>query len=323
MDTELIIRPARPDDRPAMERICAHTWEWGDYIPEVWDEWLADRQGQVIVGELAGHVVALSKITFTAPDEVWLEGMRVHPEYRGRRIASDFLDYSLSHARDHGARVVRLGTGDHNMAAHAILARAGMERIGSYVLWSTEPSLHGPEPTFLAREHAVQVQAFLRNSPVLAHTHGLYSVDWAWQELSDERMAQFLEEGRVAAVCTRDGQLVALATVHFDPADQEAWVSFVDGQPEAVAELASAIRTHAARSGAEKVRVMLPDLIWLRDAFHAAGYGSGDWEGELWVFERWLLPKPPALGSGAITAGQGLASDLSDARGDSGGNGDR
>jgi hypothetical protein len=58
MQTGMIIRPARPGDRPAMERICVQTWEWGDYIPEVWDDWLADEQGLPIVCELEGRVVA-------------------------------------------------------------------------------------------------------------------------------------------------------------------------------------------------------------------------------------------------------------------------
>ena len=81
------IRPARPEDRPAIERICAHTWEWGDYIPEVWDDWLAegDRgEGHALVGEVEGFVVALSKVTLQTPDQVWLEGMRVDPDCRQR-----------------------------------------------------------------------------------------------------------------------------------------------------------------------------------------------------------------------------------------------
>jgi hypothetical protein len=70
--------------------------------------------------------------------------------------------------------------------------------------------------------------------------------------------------------------------------DRVIWIGFADGQPEAIADLALAIRVHAAQIGAQKVRIMLPDLGWLRDAFGAAGYGFGDWEGELWIFERWL-----------------------------------
>jgi hypothetical protein len=44
---------------------------------------------------------------------------------------------------------------------------------------------------------------------------------------------------------------------------------------------------------------MLPELPWLRDAFHQAGYTPGDWEGELWIFEK-------RLGAGASAdAGDG------------------
>jgi GNAT superfamily N-acetyltransferase len=228
----LTIRPAQPDDRPAMERICAHTWEWGDYVPDVWDDWLAgeagsraeDRSmaGPAIVGEMAGQVVALSKITFLTPGQVWLEGMHVDPEFRHRGIAGHFLDYSLAYARDHGARVVRTGTGGNNTAVHTLMARAGMERIGTYL--------------------------------------------------------------------AADGRVAALATVHLEPGDKRMWVGFADGPVPAVVELAMAIRAHAARIGAEDVSTMLPDLPWLRDAFGTAGYGQGDWEGELWIFERFLEP---------------------------------
>jgi GNAT superfamily N-acetyltransferase len=301
MDTELTFRPARPDDRAAMERICAQTWEWGDYIPEVWDDWLADAarsQAQggcdtLIVGELAGRVVALSKITGQAHGQVWLEGMRVDPDYRRRGIAGQFLDYSLAYARRHGARVVRLGTGHQNTPVHITAARAGMERVGSCVHWTAEPlfsdGLAGlPELSLLTLEHEAQVQTFLAESTVLAHTHGLYSVDWAWQELSAGDVEPLLKRGQVVAWCMPDGQLAGLATIHADREGNEMWVGFADGEAAAVTQLASAIRMQAAQLGAERVQAMVPDLAWLRDAYHAAGYDSGDWEGELLVFERWL-----------------------------------
>jgi GNAT superfamily N-acetyltransferase len=288
MGDELIIRPARPDDRQVMERICTQTWDWGDYVPQVWDDWLADEQGSVLVGEAEGQVVALSKITFQTPDQVWLEGMRVDPEFRRRGIAGQFLRYSLDHVHDEGARVVRLGTGSGNMPVHIITARAGMERIGSYVLRTAEPLPDGPEPTVLAPDQAVQVSVFLQKSPVLAHSHGLYSMDWAWQELSGERMVRFLRDGQVAAQLAPDGSLVALAILRFEPDDDELWIGLADGQSDAVSTLATDIRVYATRVGAPKVRVFLPDVDWLRAAFEAAGYGFGDWEGDLWIFERRL-----------------------------------
>lgn len=307
----MTIRPARRGDRPAMERICAHTWDWGDYIPDVWDDWLADEQGQPIVGELAGCVVALSKITFQAPGQVWLEGMRVDPEYRRRGIARQFLDYSLTFARERGARVVRLGTGYHNTPVHALVAQVGMVRAGAYLFWTADPLPGGPEPAFLWAERAGQVRAFLKDSPVMAHTRGLYSVHWAWQELSPARVDQFLEEGQFAARLAPDGRLAALAVIRSDPEQKYLWLGFADGEATAVTELATAVRAYAARLGAEKVQVMVPDLVWLRDAFAAAGYGPGDWDGELWIFERWLAGEPPVL-AGEPTPSHGARSSGGD-----------
>jgi GNAT superfamily N-acetyltransferase len=287
-----------------VERICAHTFDWGDYIPEVWDDWLADERALVIVGELeaepppygrrprggreGGLVVALSKITFQTPDQLWLAGMRVEPDYRRQGIAGRFLDYSLVHARERGARVIRLGTGSHNIPVHKMVARVGMERVATYVLWTAEALPDGPVLTFLSPVHTAQVRAFLDDSLVLAHVQGLYSFDWAWQELSAERVSEFLEGGQMAAGFAPDGRLATLAPIRFDPNDGTLWLGFADGESAAVAALARGLRGHATRIGADKVRVMLPDVDWLRAAFRAAGYGFGDWEGELWIFERRL-----------------------------------
>ena len=305
MQTGMTIRPARPGDRPAMERICAHTWEWGDYIPEAWDNWLDDEQGQLIVGELEGRVVALSMIAFEAPGQIWLEGMRVDPEFRRRGVAGQFLDYSIALARERGARVVRLGTSSRNAPVHTMTARAGMVCVGAYVLRIADPLPGGPRPAFLSVEHADQVRAFLRDSPVMTHTHGLYSAHWAWQELSPARIDQFLEAGQFAAQLAPDGRLAAMAGLHPDPEHKEIWASFAGGEVAAVTDLATAVRGYAARLRAEKVQVMVPDLGWLRDALAEAGYGPGDWEGELWIFERQLSGEAAGAAGGPAAPSHG------------------
>jgi GNAT superfamily N-acetyltransferase len=301
---ELILRLARPDDRPAMERVCAQTFDWGDYIPSVWDDWLDDEQSLVLVGEQGDSVVALSKITFQTPDQVWLGGMRVHPDHRRRGIAGQFLDHSLDYARQRGARVVRLGTSQRNTPVHRIMARAGMTRVGSYVLWTAEPLPGDVSLSFLSPQHSAQTRAFLADSPVLAHTHGLHNFHWEWQELSAEHVAHSLQDGQMAARFAADGSLTALALIRFDPDDETLWLGFVDGQPAAVTALAVAVRSRAAQLAAHKVEIMLPDLPWLRDTFRTAGYGFGDWEGELWIFERWLIDRPQAKSGEAVTARQ-------------------
>jgi GNAT superfamily N-acetyltransferase len=268
-----------------MERICDHTWEWGDYIPEVWEDWLADEQGFLMVGELEGRVVALSKITVQADDQMWLEGMRVAPDYRGQGVAGAFLAYSLAYCQAQGARVVRLSTWSHNAAVHKIATRCGMVRVATCVLVMAEPLCDGSELSFLTPDQAGQVQALLRDGPALAAMHGLCRTDWTWQELSPQLIAQFLHNSQIAAHHSPGGDLAALAGLAFDAGHNELWCTFLDGAPEGVAALATGIRAHAARRVAQAVQISVPNLDWLHEALLTAGYVPGDWEGELWIFE--------------------------------------
>jgi len=295
MDGKLIIRPARPDDRPAVEQICAHTWEWGDYIPQVWDEWLSDERAVLQVGVMDGQVVAVNRVVFQSPDEVWLEGMRVDPERRRQGIGWQFMEHDLAYAREHRAKVVRLATGHSNTAVHTMVARVGMVRIGAAQLLAAEAMPGGPLPVILGPDQAAQVMAFLQHSSVLAHTHGLYDAGWVWQALSADRVAEMLAAGQMAALLTPQRELVSLAAVVIDPEGGGLWVGYADavpqraaGRPEGVTALATALRAHAAQLGNSKIEAMLPDLTWLRDAFRAAGYDQGEWKGELWIFERRL-----------------------------------
>jgi GNAT superfamily N-acetyltransferase len=298
MDTELRIRRARPGDRPAMEHICAHTWEGDDYVPEVWEEWLADPGGALIVGEIeedGSRVVALSKITFQPAGQVWLEGMRVDPGYRGRGIAGRFLEYSFDYARDRGARVVRLATAGDNTPVHKLMARTGMTHVGVYNLWGAEPLPEGEIPVFLEPGQAPAARAFLQESAVLCACHGLYILDWAWQSFSDARLDHFLATGGLAAETAPGGQIRALALVDRDPEDDEAWLGYADGQPGALAALLRRARAWTAHQGASSIRVMVPHVPHLRQALSEAGYGVGDWEDEMWVFERQMTAASEAV----------------------------
>lgn len=283
---EFLIREARPEDRPAMERICAHTWDSGDYIQEVWDEWLAGENGPLLVVELnTVGVVSLNKVTRHPAGQFWLEGMRVDPEYRGRGIARRCLDWNVAYAREQGGRVVRLSTAGHNTTVHRMVARAGMERVAEGTLRVAPALPGGRRPAILVPADGDAVARFWRGSPVLAAMAGLYSRDWTWQELSAAALAAMLERGEVVAERAPNGSLAAVATIHHQAGDEEMWVGIADGEPAAVQSLALAIRAGAAEAGAGEARAMLPCVPWLREAFQAAGFAADDWDDELWVYE--------------------------------------
>jgi GNAT superfamily N-acetyltransferase len=319
MAAELTFRPARAEDREAAARICARTWDWGDYIPEVWDAWLADERGYLAVAELEGQIAALGRVRLLSGGQAWLEGMRVDPGYRRQGIAWRFVHHKLDYARAHGARVARLGTSDQNQPVHRMMERAGMERVGRYEMLSA-PALPGSKPSVpLTPQDARPVRTFLQRSVVLAAARGLCSLDWAWETLSEARAAELLAAGQMVGQWGSAGDLAALAVVQQEPDDERLWVGFAAAGPAvgprdgpaagpqagpaarplagadagALRAFAQALRAQAHHWALNSAVAMLPDLPPVRKAFRAAGYGPAEWEGEIWIYEMALDPYLP------------------------------
>jgi RimJ/RimL family protein N-acetyltransferase len=97
----LWIRNAQPSDKDKVLSFCRDTFAWGDYIEEVWDKWLNDASGTMIVAdsndsELANHnPVALCHTSTCPHSSLWIEGIRVNKKYRNRGIASSLLHHIL------------------------------------------------------------------------------------------------------------------------------------------------------------------------------------------------------------------------------------
>lgn len=134
------VRPAREADREAVFAFCAHTWEDGDYIPYVWEAWLADTRGVLLVATVDSEPVGLAHMRMLTDDEVWMEGMRVAPQMRRRGIARRLQAPLLAAARERGARVARLLTGATNYASQELSAAFGFTKVAE-VLRYEAPAL--------------------------------------------------------------------------------------------------------------------------------------------------------------------------------------
>src|SRR5260370_28621268 len=126
------VRPARPEDREAVVGFCQQTWEWGDYIEYVWDEWLNNPKGKLFVATKDGQPVAVANMRMLNKTEAWFEGMRVDPTFRKHGIASALFDAQLAEARHRGATTVRLISESTNATALRLLKRSSFNRIAAY-----------------------------------------------------------------------------------------------------------------------------------------------------------------------------------------------
>ena len=134
----ILCRPALPMDTPGMLDLTRHIWEGEDYVPNTWNDWMADPEGVLAVAEFKARVVGLGKLTKLSEFDWWLEGLRVHPEYEGRGIASLLNDYLLNHWQQRGSGAIRLATISNREPVQHMVKTRGFNLIGEYTTYQTQ-----------------------------------------------------------------------------------------------------------------------------------------------------------------------------------------
>jgi len=279
------IRPARATDKPAVETLCAQVWEGEDYVPEVWDQWLADPRGQLAVAELEGQVVGFAKHSHLAGDEWWLEGLRVDPAHRRQGIAGRLHTHLVEEARQVGRGALRFGTHSLNEPIHRIAARDGFRRIATYRLYKADPLPAADAPPlrrFTGMDTAA-AWALIGGSQRHRAARGLYEAAWKWKSLTRERLAHHL--GADDGWGMDDGdELAALVLACWVRDEYILSVGYVDGSDEALTAILQGLRGLAAQLGHTEVRFKPVDEPVLVAAAEASGY-ERSWDRDIWIFE--------------------------------------
>jgi GNAT superfamily N-acetyltransferase len=299
----LHIRPTQPADRDAVFAFCAHIWGGHDYVPGVWDEWLDDAHGLFLTALLDNVPVAVARAYFPAPDEAWLEGMRVDPAHRGAGIALEVTAALVEACRARGARAVRLMTVEDNTPIHHICARLGLDLI-MRLRRRMRPWEEGPAPAALRQlrvDEAPLARSLLNRGklavgtePLLTFTHGLYSLGGGiWTVWNEDRLRAHLAQGEVWTwMGTTGPRAVAVVCPHRRRAGLME-VGLLEGPgPDCTALLSALVRRDMLPAGDPDhppgVRMYLPiQVSRLHRAASRAGYRVV-WRGQMFIYEKEL-----------------------------------
>ncbi len=175
------IRKLRDSDRDDILEISRHIWEGHDYLPSVADEWLHDPRSHFYGVETDGHVVAVGNLRLLEDDRRgWMEGLRVHPEYRSRGFANSITLYFVRKAENLGVQCVRYTTSTQNTASLKLAKMAGFKKaLRMTVLWHPKPKLM-PKPQgypTIRKQTPQKVCSLLETNPRIV-PHGILVYDW-------------------------------------------------------------------------------------------------------------------------------------------------
>ena len=292
------IRPARAEDRETILAFCAKTWQWGDYIEHVWDEWLHDSNGLLLVATVDGNPAGISHMVMVSESDVWFEGLRVDPQFRQQGLARALNEFAVVEAVKRGATHARLAVDASNTRSIHITEHpdSQMHKVATFTLFSALPldQERGKKETQARTQLATledldAIIAYVNASNIFPMTGGLYHVSFK----SIPMTVEFLEDKIVhqQVYLLRRWERIdglAIAEIRGDHRGKTLSLGYIDGTViESISLIAYDLRQRLSAMGAERLRVYAPDLMLVRDALDGIGY---DWEDStFYIYERRLV----------------------------------
>jgi GNAT superfamily N-acetyltransferase len=287
LQPELLCRPALPMDTPAVLALASLIWDGEDYLPYVWQDWLDDPGGILLVGEYDGKIVATGKLTRLAEHSWWLEGLRIHPGFEKRGFATHMFGSLLDACARLGGGMARLVTSSNRLAVHRMCARFGFTQVGNlsaYRAPTRTAENWSPWPFIpLTTAQAAEAVHLAVNCTSTSLTGRFMDMGWQWQEPDPDRLGESAAQGQAWWWQNRLG----LLTVWIDEEEDERTLSLqlAACPAESLLGLLADYRLLGGQLGYPEVRAMLPVDTDVVQILEEAGYHR-TWEKSLFIYEK-------------------------------------
>ncbi len=293
------VRSAQPEDKDIVLAFCTRTWDWGDYIDRVWDDWLVDARGELFVAVMDGKPTGVAHLRMINATDAWFEGLRVDPDYRQQGIAKALNVAMLEGAIRRGATNARLVTESTNTGSIHMMEGIFMRHAGTFAPFHAAPLVaqaksrakidYSPEGTRLATSDDIdEIIDYLNVSNIFPATGGLYYTGFVGYEITAALLEKQITAQNVYLLHRwnrLDG--LAIAEPREDRQGKRLSIGYIDGMTiEAISLVAHDLRQRLTDMGLESVYVYAPDLVLIRDGLTGIEY---EWDGIVfYMYERGL-----------------------------------
>ena len=264
------VRSARSEDIDSIVSWTTDTFEWGDYVPERLPGWLESDISEVLVCvDEEGDPKAIAHVTMLSATEGWMEGARVHPDYRRSGMGTALNRAGVAWAREQGARVVRLATERDNEAANSQVKGLGYRVVSSWIHAElTIDANHRCDERFKLRRvpgsDASAAWLFWAAGDLSLSGRELIAIGWQWRTARPEDLTAAVATGNLL-------QSTAGWVIVDQPAADWLRTAWVATTPDDILGLLDGLLDHAAERGVEGMDVKLPNLPWTLEALTRAG----------------------------------------------------
>ena len=239
----MMIRVAKNEDKIPVLKFCKNTFSWGDYIEHVWDFWLSEDNLFVFEKELPVGICH----SFYSKDQVWIEGIRVNPNFRRQNIASKLVMNAELIGRKKNASFSYMLIDTQNFSSLEMAQSLDYEIFQTWNYYSLSPKKN--------LNHKIH---YVKSINQKFCTH--YVKSWRWVPLDDLTLSQFYENKKIIKSSGFDIDSIAILTdsEHFD---KTLIVTLFPGSENSVLDIVLFLQHHAIEKNYERIQILTKKIL--------------------------------------------------------------
>ena len=271
-------------DKKQVVEFTRTIWNGNDYLPEVWDSWITDYDGQLITAELGGRAIGVIKLSRLASRQWWMEGLRVDPLHRKMGIGYRLFDYILEEWRVRHNGPIRFITNSENFSIHNFAQRSGFLKVGEYSHFeSSALEKTGLHFECMVESEAADAMAFYVKLADHTLLGSYLDAGWAYCTIDESIVQEAIK--RKHAWWWRDHQGLLMIFEEVDGEEKQPFIQGIACRRNELTDLLLDYRGLCGDLGYQKAYWSANLNLELREYLDKAGFQRG-WDKSIFLFEK-------------------------------------
>jgi len=182
-------RLAQSSDKKDVLNFCQNTFSWGDYIHEVWDNWI--NEGNIVVIENDQIPVSMAHVGLYPNEKmIWIEGIRVNQNFRKKGLAQKMIHHFESNAKSQGFKISRMLIASENNPSLTLAKKLRYQIISKWNYFSLESKQ-------ISQQNKIIHDSCIVDCKDLDMNKYHFIESWRWIPLTNDRLKKINLENKI------------------------------------------------------------------------------------------------------------------------------
>ena len=248
----MMIREANALDKLPILKFCKDTFSWGDYVDKVWDFWLSERN--LFLFEQGENPIGMCH-AFYSENQVWIEGIRIDPNFRREKIASKLISHVESMGKEKNNILFSYMLIDTANTPSLTMAKSlDYDIYQTWNFYSLEPQKNSNYTIHFEKTLDLQL---------CSH----YVKSWRWLSINDIVVSKFYEQNKIIRSTIHEKSSIAILTdsEHFD---KTLIVTLFSSSKNTTLQIISFLQNYGFEMEYKRIQILTKENLSLYDSLN-------------------------------------------------------